>query len=179
MYARSKRNIRPAAVFCDLENLFPARRLLHFAASRVKREANRIAEALPQYLNRLHVKQHESLRYMYAAQSLSNMLHNVEDAFTTRGFQMCWVSSGAENAAETQLATDVSRMLATRQPVPLPSLVILVSGDADLLPLVAELKSHGHQVWIVSRNAYVSQALRVAADRFIAVEWLLERRSSS
>lgn len=55
-----------------------------------------------------------------------------------------------------------------------PDAFVLVTGDPTLLPLVQELKADGSEVVVIAPSRTVSEELREAADRYYALEDVLE-----
>jgi uncharacterized LabA/DUF88 family protein len=62
-----------------------------------------------------------------------------------------------------ELALDVQEFVARTR----PDIVVLVTGDGDLVPLVERLRLHGVRVEVASTPAGVSAALRAMANGFV------------
>jgi uncharacterized LabA/DUF88 family protein len=70
---------------------------------------------------------------------------------------------GHKNAADMRLAMDATSLLSTRNGI---EQVILVTGDADFIPLALELRSRGAEVVVLGVKNSTSSVLQRYCDRF-------------
>src|SRR6516162_2896455 len=70
---------------------------------------------------------------------------------------------GHKNAADMRLAMDATSLVSTRAGI---EQVILVTGDADFIPLALELRSRGAEVVVVGVKNSTSNVLQRYCDRF-------------
>jgi uncharacterized LabA/DUF88 family protein len=70
---------------------------------------------------------------------------------------------GHKNAADMRLAMDATSLISTRAGI---EQVILVTGDADFIPLALELRSRGAEVVVVGVKNSTSSVLQRYCDRF-------------
>ena len=84
-------------------------------------------------------------------------------------------ASKGKNSADIRLVVDAMELLFTKPHI---STFVIVSGDADFLPLLSRLKEHNKQTIVVSRTKNMNSYLRTHCDEFISGDVYLAKSSS-
>lgn len=77
---------------------------------------------------------------------------------------------GSKNAADMRMAMDATSLIATAGHV---EHFVLVTGDADFIPVILELKRHGHTVSVIGVTGATSPKIQRFVDNFELFEDLL------
>lgn len=111
-----------------------------------------------------------SLSYVYLQKHQRHgeqWVTDLETILQRRGFRVEWTTEDAEKTlvADTQYAL--------QRHLKLPRIVMILSGDGAVTPLLQMLQGQGCKVWVVSGKERVHRDLVEHADRFIPLEDLL------
>ncbi|OGY36790.1 MAG: hypothetical protein A3E36_03820 [Candidatus Andersenbacteria bacterium RIFCSPHIGHO2_12_FULL_45_11b] len=87
--------------------------------------------------------------------------------FSQGGFRTLWPTYDAETrlVQDIHMAIEHAKNAKIQCTYPLPQLVIIISGDRDVIHAVKELQFSGREVWIISVRSRLSSELRRTANQ--------------
>jgi uncharacterized LabA/DUF88 family protein len=85
-------------------------------------------------------------------------------------FRLSGARSGSKNAADMRMAMDATALLASAQHA---EQFVLVTGDADFIPVILELKRHGRGVSVIGVTGATNELIQRFVDNFELFEDLI------
>lgn len=162
-------NLRPVAIYWDLENIVDLRRPPDENLAIIRA----VAQALFRYLLANRLK--PALVYSHVF-TLSRLAQCIRRALDWYGFQVCRARSRwgqKENAADHLLRTTVEEAIRTdHADARYPSHVVLITGDGGFVDLLCKLREEQRTVLVVSWQDSASRRLVQLANDFVTIEEL-------
>jgi NYN domain-containing protein len=150
------------AVFWDIENeicVSPETTCVHAVAQKIRRRAVRLLK----YLRSHFVEPCTQCCRVYA----SEMYEHFQHVLQAEGFSVNLTGKGG-NAADHALRRDIADALSGKDGlVPLPPVIVLLSGDKHFAPIIRELKRRGHRTWLFASRYCTHRRLVAAADLYV------------
>lgn len=166
----------------DLENFYLARE--HNAGLYAATEFSSDLEALSKFVMEVSGERRVTVRRAYANYNTARQsseigrwdffLQKAPKALMERGIEPVQVfrfpGGGNKNAADMRMAMDASVLVAENHRI---EQCILVTGDADFIPLILDLKRRGIEVVVIGVRAHTKTVLLRYCDRFEYFEDLI------
>ena len=179
---QSQRNQGNSILLIDLENFYLARE--HAAGSYRASELSNDLEELSRFLVEVAGTRRVTVRRAYANYNAARQASEVGrwDFFLQRApktLMECGIEpvqvfrfpgGGNKNAADMRLAMDASVLVAENSNI---QQCVLVTGDADFIPLILELRRRGIEVVVIGVRGHTKMVLERYCDRFEYFEDLL------
>lgn len=166
----------------DLENFYLARE--HNTGLYAATELSADLEALSKFVMEVSGERRVTVRRAYANYNTARQsseigrwdffLQKAPKALMERGIEPVQVfrfpGGGNKNAADMRMAMDASVLVAENRGI---EQCILVTGDADFIPLILDLKRRGIEVVVIGVRAHTKTVLLRYCDRFEYFEDLI------
>lgn len=163
---------RLARIYWDVENTHDTRELGYFPKA-----IQKFLSRFRKFLIRQHIEiEGRSRVYLkHLRMHLPAWKSEVSQVFSQGEFFTLWCTIDAEARLAQDIAVAIKHAENTRVrcTYPLPSLVIIISGDNDVLDAVQKLQSSGRVVWIISKRGKLSRELQRTANQCFFIEKIL------
>lgn len=160
---------RTYGVFWDIENLVYEQEpeLL----PKVHETIRNIITAIPAYMSNAGYAPCPTCQLVFAKRDLPAVY---VDLLRRHSYDVYLTKRRRKGAADGKFAQALHESLHGKRP-PLPSLMIIITGDADFCQVASPLKRRGHTVWVLGwSKLHTSHALRRHAHRFITFQELFD-----
>lgn len=157
-----------ACVLWDIENFAP---MMGAKLTEAFVEVKKMAEALHQFMvqNKFLVDTRNSVVCVKRSTKMENPLREIMAPY---GIQL--IKAERNESAENVLLRQVEKLAQQGKPN-LPSAVIILSGDSDLLPALHKLKNNGVQVAVIGWLRQTHRKMKQAGTVFIPFESVLRQ----
>lgn len=150
------------AIFVDLENILDCRQENR---EKLVNDITNFLAALRIQLHRAQLTVHQQYRCLYLE---DQWWHKPEwrehfvESIARQGFFIKWTLKN--QAAEHFIYGDIRNIIQSGVVPGLPRLVVIFSGDGDLIPIIDELRWRRHDVCVVSKRESLNRWLKCVAS---------------